>query len=334
MMSQKGVLIVGELADIALAPITLQLLGAGRTLADDLGEGLAALFIGQGLEEASQEAIAYGADKVYSVEEALLAHYHPELFGQALLQAVQQLQPGILLLGQTTLGRDLAPWLSGHLETGLTTNCVQLAIDPESHLLLQTRPVFSGNARATTVCEERRPQMATLKLKATPPASRDATRQGQIVPLSVQLDGAGARIKVVEQVQEEGQEGPSLEDADVVVAGGLGVGGVEGFALLQELAEALEGVVGSSLPLVNAGTVPPTYHIGQTGKIVTPELYIAVGISGQPQHLAGCEGAKTIVAINRDPEANIFKVARFGVVGDFRQVVPALTRKCRELLSG
>ena len=326
-MRLNGVLIVCELIEDKLAPVTLQLLGMGRKLADELQQDLGAILLGDDLTEASQAVIANGADQVYTLEGSAFRYYNSFAFSQALLTAVHTIQPEILIFGQTTLGGDVAPWLAGKLGTTLNTNCIDLSIDPESRCLLQTRPILSGNARATTLGISGSIQIASLKLRATPDAVCDMTRQGKVISLEIGdvVDQNGVTLR--ERIKDEVREGITLDEAKVIIAGGRGVGGKEGFAVLGELAAALQGALGSSLPPVNAGTVPANYHIGQTGKIVSPELYIAVGISGQPQHLAGCDGSGTIVAINRDPQANIFKAARYGVVGDFSKVVPAFTRR-------
>ena len=332
-MGLKGVLIVCELIEEELAPVTLQLLGMGRKLADELQQDLGAILLGENLTNVSQTVIANGADQVYILEDSGFRDYSPFTFSQALRAAVDTIQPEILIFGQTTLGGDIAAWLAGNLKTSLNTNCIDLSIDPESRCLLQTRPILSGNARATTLGMPGSIQIATLKLRATPDAVCDTTRQGKVISLEVGTLADQNGVTLRQTVKDEIREGITLDEAKVIIAGGLGVGSKEGFVLLEELAAALQGALGSSLPPVNAGTVPANYHIGQTGKIVSPELYIAVGISGQPQHLAGCDGSGTIVAINRDPQANIFKAARYGVVGDFSKIVPAFTRRCRELLS-
>jgi len=333
MAEAKGVLVCGELAGGQVLPITTELLGASRRLADDLGEELAVIFLGHPLSaDVAGEAVTWGADKVYVVDHPLLEQYQSDPFIAAMEQACRQLQPNILLLGQTTLGRDLAPRLAFRLGTGLSMDCVELAIDPDSRLLLATRPVYGGNARAVYTCPRSRPQMATVRPKAMTPLPRDDSRRGEVLPLSVELDPSIVRARVVERVKEEAA-GVKLEDAEVVVSGGRGIGGPEGFQQLEELAKLLGGAVGATRAACDAGWVPATIQVGLTGKVVSPNLYIAVALSGSSQHMAGCSGSKAIVAINKDPEANIFKEAQFGVVGDYRQVVPAFTQKVKELLS-
>lgn len=330
MSQEKGVLVFGELAGGQIAAVTAELLGAGRCLANDLGEELAAVFLGQNLGDAPAQAIAWGADKVYVVDNPLLEAYQPDPYVAAMEQVCRQVQPNILLLGQTNVGRSLAPQLAFRLGTGLAMDCVELGIDKGSRLMLGTRPVYGGNARAVYSCAKTRPQMATVRVKAMTPLAKDASRKGQVSPVSVKLDPSVARAKVVQRVKEEAA-GVKLEDAEVVVSGGRGIGGTDGFKQLEELAKLLKGAVGATRAACDAGWVPSTQQVGLTGKVVSPSLYIAVALSGSSQHMAGCGGSKTIVAVNKDPEANIFKEARFGVVGDYKQVLPAFAQKVKEL---
>ncbi len=332
MAEYKGVMVYGEILDGKLSSITTELLGCGRQLADQLKEELFCVLAGDKLGEAAKSAIIYGADKVYTVEDALLKEYQTDSYVAVMEKVVKDVLPRILLLGQTSVGRDLAPRLAFRLGVGLSMDCIELGIDPETKLLRQTRPVYGGNARATFILEAM-PQMATVRQKAMSPLAPDESRKGEIIPVKVELDPAKIRTKVLDTVKEE-VVGIKLEDAQVVVAGGRGVGGPEGFKQLEELAKVLKGAVGASRPPCDNKWVPDTLQIGLTGKIVTPELYIAVAISGASQHIAGCSGAKNIVAINKDPEANIFKEARFGVVGDWKQVLPAFTEKIKELVAG
>lgn len=331
MAEYNGILICGEVAEGKIAPITQELLGIGRKLADDLQEPLCILLMGSSLSEASQEAIQFGADKVFTSEDPVLADYHGDTYTTALTTACQQLSPSILLLGQTDIGRDIAPRVAARLGTGLAMDCIELGIDPDTKLLVQTRPVYGGNALATMVCESARPQMATVRIKSMSPITPDTARQGEITPIDLGVDASMMKSKFIERVKEEA-EGIKLEDADVVIGGGRGVGSIESFAMLWELAQVFGGAVGGTRVACDEGWLASTLQIGQTGKIVSPNLYIAVGISGAMQHIAGCSGAKAIVAINKDPEANIFKIAQYGIVADFKQALPALTEKCKELI--
>lgn len=332
MAEPQGVLVYGEIIDGKLASITTEILGCGRKLAEELKEGLFCVLLGSKLGEAPQDAIAYGADKVYTVEDPLLADYQTDSYVAVMENVIKDISPRIVLLGQTSIGRDLAPRLAFRLDVSAATDALELSIDPGTKLLQQTRSVYGGNARATFVSEAI-PQIATVRQKAMTPLEPDAGKKGEIVPLKVELDPTKIRTKVLQTVKEE-VAGIKLEDAQTVVTGGRGIGGPEGFKQLEELAKALKAAIGASRPPCDNGWVPDTMQVGLTGKIVTPELYIAVGISGSSQHIAGCSGAKTIVAVNKDPEANIFKEARFGVVGDWKQVIPAFTEKVKELLAG
>lgn len=333
MAESKGVLICGELAKGELAAITKELLTIGRRLADDLGEELAALLMGKGLQDLAQKAISFGASKVYLADHSFLVEYHPDFYVTVISSLCQEINPSILLLGQTDIGRDLAPRLAAKLGTGVYMDCIELNIEPGTKLLLATRPVYGGNALAIKVCEKTRPQIATIRPKSVSPSEPDESRQGEIVNIDVKIDEAMVKIKIIDRVKEEA-EGIKLEDAEVVVTGGRGIGGKENFEILKELARLLRGAVGGTRAACEEGWLPTSLQVGQTGKIVSPNLYIAVALSGAMQHLAGCSGSKNIVAINKDPEANIFKVCRFGVVGDYRQAMPALIAKIKELMAG
>jgi len=325
-------MVYGESADGKLAAITTELLGCGRKLADNLGEELSAVLVGSEVSGLTREAIVFGADKVYVVDDPLLKDYQTDSYVLAMEKVTKQVMPQILLLGQTSIGRDLAPRLAFKLNTAASMDCVELAIDPDSKRLLQTKPVFGGNARAIFTCESY-PQIATVRAKAMSPLEPDASRQGEVITIDAGIDPSAIRTRVLEKVPEE-VEGIKLEDAKVVVGGGRGVGSAEGFKQLEELAKILKGAVGATRPPCDNNWVPAGLQIGLTGKIVAPELYIAVALSGSSQHMSGCSGSKTIIAINKDAEANIFREARFGIVGDWRKVLPAFTNKVKELLAG
>ena len=331
MADDKGVMILAETADGKLAAIAAELLGAGRKLADDLGEELSAVLVGSDVSGLAPEAIASGADKVYVVEDALLKDYQTDSFAAVLARVASEAPPRVMLLGQTSIGRDLAPRLAFRLDTAVSMDCVELAIDLDSRQLLQTKPVYGGSARAIFTTDSL-PQMATLRVKAGEPLVRDYSRKGEVVTVDADLDASSVRVNVVETVLEE-VEGIKLEDAAIIVSGGRGMGGPEGFKDLEELAKVFRGALGASRPACDNGWVPDTIQVGLTGKIVSPDVYIAVALSGSSQHLAGCGGSKTIVAINRDPEANIFKEAAFGVVGDWKKVIPAFKEKVKGLLA-
>ena len=332
MAEYKGVMVYGEVSETKLAGITTELLGCGRKLADDLGQELYAVLVGSDISSLAQEAITFGADKVCVIDDPLLKDYQTDSYVSVIEKVVKQVMPQILLLGQTSIGYDLAPRLAFRLETAASMGCVMLDIDPKSKLLLQTKPVYGGNAQAIFASKSC-PQIATVRAKAMSPLEPDASRQGEIVTIKAELEPSAIRTKVLEKVPEE-VVGIKLEDAEVVVAGGRGIGSAEGFQQLEELAKMLKGAVGASRPPCDNGWVPDSLQVGLTGKIVTPDLYIAVALSGSSQHMSGCSGSKNIIAINKDPEANIFKEARFGIVGDWKKTLPAFAEKVKELLAG
>ncbi|MBA7659606.1 Caffeyl-CoA reductase-Etf complex subunit CarE [subsurface metagenome] len=332
MAENKGVLIFCETKEGKLAAIATELLGCGRKLADDLGQELAAVLVGSGLAELAKEAIAYGADKVYVVDDPQLKDYQTDSYLSVMEKVIGQAAPQILLMGQTSLGRDLAPRLAFRFNTAASLGCLELAIDPQSKRLLQTKPVYGGNAQAVFTTDSF-PQIATVRAKAMTPLEPDPSRKGEVVKIDAALDPSAIRTRVLEKVAEK-VEGIKLEDAEVVVCGGRGIGNAESFAQLEELAKLLKGAVGATRPPCDNEWVPSGAQIGLTGKIVAPELYIAVALSGSSQHMSGCSGSKTIVAINKDPEANIFREARFGLVGDWKKALPAFTEKLKELLAG
>jgi electron transfer flavoprotein alpha subunit len=333
MAEYKGILVCGEVADGKLASITTELLGCGRKLAEDVKEELSCLLSSDTVGEASKEAIAFGADKVYVVEHPLLKEYQADSYVQIAERLVKEISPRVILMGQTSMGRDLAPRLAFRLGTALTTDCLDLRIDPETKLLVQTRPAYGGNAQAV-FSSELMPQMVTVRPKAMSPLERDDSRKGEVIPTKIDIDESKVRTKILQTAKEEAV-GIKLEDAPVIVCGGRGIGGPEPFqTTLKALADLLHGAVGASRPPADNGWVPESVHIGLTGKIVAPDIYIAVGISGASQHIAGCSGSKHIIAINKDPEANIFREAEFGVVAKYEDVVPAFVNKLKELLAG
>ena len=332
MAEYKGLKTLCETTKGKLASIATELLGGGRKLADDLGQELSAVLVGSGISGLAKEAIAFGADKVYIVDDKLLKDYQTDSYVIVMERVVKQVMPQILILGQTSIGRDLAPRLAFRLDTAASMGCLELAIDPQSKQLLQTKPVYGGNAQAVFVCSAY-PQIATVRAKAMTPLAPDGSRKGEVITIAAGLDPSAIRTKMVEKVPEK-VEGIRLEDAKVIVSGGRGIGGAEGFKQLEELARMVKGAVGATRPPCDNGWMPAGAQVGLTGKIITPDLYIAVALSGSSQHMSGCSGSKTIIAINKDPEANIFREARFGVVGDWKKVLPAFTSKLKELLVG
>ena len=331
MTENKGVMVYCEVAADKLASISAEGLGIGKKLAGELAQELSAVLLGDGVSGLAQEAINAGADKVYVVEDPLLKDYQTDAYTLVMEKVVKQVKPQIIIIGQTDTGRDLAPRLAFKLGTTVSMDCVELAIDPGSKRLLSTKPVYGGNALAVFTSDND-PQMVTIRTKAMAPLEPDTSRKGEVVKIESGLEASSIRTKVLDRVVEE-VEGIKLEEAAVVVSGGRGMGSAEGFQQLEVLAKLLKGAVGASRPPCDIGWVPDTIQVGLTGKIIAPEVYIAVAISGSSQHLSGCSGSKNIIAINKDPEANIFRQARFGVVGDWKKVIPAFNEKVKELLS-
>ena len=315
--------------DGELSLTSREILAAARKVADALGQELAIGLFGDTLEGQSQQAIVHGADKVYSVTHPSLADFQAELYLSAMETLCREVNPGIILIGRTSEGRELAPRLAFRLGVGLAQDCLEVSVDADTGKLLANRPVYGGNAVAVVSCNYS-PQVAAVRPKVYEPLEPDASRTGEIVSFPVDLNTSEARTRVIEVVKEEAA-GVKLEDANIVVSGGRGLGGPEPFQNLEELAKLLGGAVGASRAAVDSGWVPASYQVGLTGKTITPDLYITVAISGASQHMAGCSGSKAIVAINKDAEANIFKAARYGVVGDWDKVVASFTETVREL---
>ena len=328
-MAPSEVLVVGEVEGGHLSHPSKELLAAGHGLAADLGEQLVIGLLGSELEVPASEAVLFGADKVYAVSNSLLAEYQVDLYLAALETMCREVSPNVLLLGRTFIGRDVAPRLAFRLGVALAQDCLEVSVNPDTKRLRANRPVYGGSAMATVECVET-PQIVAIRPKIYEPLEADETRVGDVVPLDVDLDPAVATVRLVELVAEE-FEGVKLEDARIVVAGGRGLGGPEPFKDLEELAKVIGAGVGASRAAVDSGWVPHHWQIGLTGKTITPDLYITVGISGASQHMAGCSGAKVMVAINKDAEANIFKESRYGVVGDWKRVVTAFTEALRDL---
>jgi len=329
MAENSGIAVYCEIKDESLMPIATEGLGIGKKLAGDSGQELIAVVIGSNVKNIASQAFAFGADKVYVVDDPLLKDYQTDSYVAVMEKIVNEVKPQVLIMGQTDSGRDLAPRLAFRLGVMVTMDCVDLEIDPESKRLLQTKPVYGGNALAVYT-SDKDPQMVTIRTKAMTPLEPDTSRQGEIVTIDAGLDPSVIRTKILDRVVEE-VAGIKIEDAEIVVAGGRGMGGPEGFTQLEELAKILKGAVGASRPPCDNGWLPDTAQVGLTGKIIAPGLYIAIAISGSSQHMSGCSGSKTIVAINKDPEANIFRHARFGVVGDWKKVLPAFTEKVKDL---
>lgn len=320
----KNVYVFAEQREGKIQNVALELLGKARDLADALNEKVCAVVLGSGIKELAQTLIAHGADEVLLVDDPDLDVYTTEPYAQAIKAIVDAKKPGILLLGATTIGRDLGPRLAARLQTGLTADCTELDIEAETHHLMMTRPAFGGNLLATIMCTENRPQMSTVRPGVMMAKPADAARKGTVEEFKVNFDRSKFRVKV-QQVVKEQKNLVDITAAKVLVSGGRGVGSAEGFKKLEALAEALGGEVSSSRAMVDAGVTEHARQVGQTGKTVRPDLYFALGISGAIQHLAGMEGADLIIAVNKDKFAPIFEVADMGIVGDLHKIVPALT---------
>ncbi|NOZ61273.1 MAG: electron transfer flavoprotein subunit alpha/FixB family protein [Calditrichaeota bacterium] len=335
MNTNKDVWVFIETNNNKIEEVSLELLGKAKELAADLGSRCAALFIGNGNDEKINDIAAHGAEVIYAISHPELAKYRTLPYTTAAVQVIQKYQPEILLFGATPTGRDLAPRIASTLKTGLTADCTDLRIgDYTFHkktyekILYQIRPAFGGNIIATIVNPENRPQMATVRDGVMPVPEPDHSRKAEIIREEVTFNDNDFAVEVLRQEFEE--KTVDLKSAPIIVAGGYGVGSKENFQLIQELADALGGEVAGSRAAVDAGFVPKERQVGQTGTTVRPKLYIAVGISGAVQHTAGMKDAKKIIAINNDPEAPIFKIAHYGIIGDLNEVVPKLITHFRK----
>ncbi|MGD0153888.1 MAG: electron transfer flavoprotein subunit alpha [Thermacetogeniaceae bacterium] len=321
--SYRDIWVFGETRDGQPAKVVLQLLGAGRSLADQTGQKLCAVLIGDNLGGLPELLIAHGADRVLLGEQPALAAFRDEPYTAVLASAVNQYRPSIILFGATAAGRSLAPRLAARLRTGLTADCTGLSIDRDSGDLLQTRPAFGGNIMAAIVTPNHRPQLATVRPGVLKPLQCDKLRQGEVIRLAIGDDLLAARTEVLGFTVAEG-EAVNLEDASIIVAGGRGLGSAENFELVKELASLLGGAVGASRAAVDEGWISYAHQVGQTGKTVSPRLFIACGISGAIQHLVGMQGSEIIVAINKNPDAPIFKAATYGLIGDAPTILKEL----------
>ncbi|MBI5443022.1 MAG: electron transfer flavoprotein subunit alpha [Deltaproteobacteria bacterium] len=328
----RGVWVFVEQEDGKAASVSWELLGAGASLARDLGVPLSAFVLGSGVDHLAPEAFAYGAERVYLIDDPVLEHYRTEAYLKGTVDLIRKHRPEIVLMGATGLGRDLAGAVATALETGLTADCTELTIDREKRLLEQTRPAFGGNIIATILNQLRRPQMASVRPHVMRQPPRREGAGGELVREPLGVLEADVRTKVLEVLREQaGAEHVDIAGAAVLVSGGRGMQGPENFRLLQELADVLGGTVSASRSAVDAGWMPYERQVGQTGKTVRPKIYIACGISGAIQHLVGMQDADLIIAVNRDRDAPIFEVAHYGLVGDLFEIVPALIRRLNEI---
>ena len=321
----KDVYVFIEQREGEIQPVALELLGKARVLADILGEKVIGFLPGYKVEDKAKDLIAWGADKIIVMDKPELKDYLTEQYKQALYQAVEKYKPSIVLLGATTIGRDLGPRLAAMLKTGLTADCTGLDISEDKQLLM-TRPAFGGNLMATIMCADHRPQMSTVRPGVMQKATKDTSRKGTVETFDPQFDKSKFKIKFVKS-EKESKDRVDITEAKILISGGRGVGNKDGFAKLRKLADVVGGEVSSSRAMVDAGVMPHEVQVGQTGKTVRPGLYMACGISGAIQHLAGMEESDFIIAINKDKFAPIFGVADVGIVGDVHKIVPLLAEK-------
>lgn len=329
MRKYTNIIIYGEIKEGRLSRTTKELFGGGRVLADRLGEQLIAVLIGNGTNQIGEEAVAFGADRVLLVNVSMLAEYPAEPLTFILQKIVEEQMPKVVMLAHSDIGQELGPRLAFRLDTAIVTDCIEISIDADSESLMFTKPIFGEKAMATFKTGFY-PQMVTVRAKSMRPLERDHNRKGEIIRIKVNVDQFEVGAKVLEKVREE-REGISLEEAEVIITGGRGIGSADGFKELEEVARTLKAVVGATRAACDAGWVPTTLQIGLTGKIVAPKVYFATALSGAGQHMAGCSRSQTIVAVNKDPAAPIFRQAHFGVVGDWKTVLPAFIKKVQEL---
>ncbi|MCD6377544.1 MAG: electron transfer flavoprotein subunit alpha/FixB family protein [Planctomycetes bacterium] len=327
--SYGGVWILAEVAGKAIDKVSFELLSRGRQLADARSTELSAVVLGWRINQSDlEELIARGADKVIFVESPQLEHFLVEPHSACLLELIKQYRPEILIAAATTTGRTLMPYLAVRARAGLTADCTELKIDKETGGLLQIRPAIGGNVLATIITPAARPQMATVRPRSTKPAPMQKGRTGEIVRINPPADLLKSCLQRLGF--ESDQSTHSIQDADIIVAVGRGIGNARNIRIVEELADALDAAIGASREVVDRGWLGYPHQVGLSGKTVTPKLYIAIGISGAVQHLAGMQTAETIVAINEDPQAPIFTVADFGIIGDLFEIVPALTERVRQ----
>jgi len=324
----KGVMVFAEQRDGRVHPVSYELLGKAQELAAQLGEPVYAVVVGTGVKAGARELVKRGADKVFVYDDPALKATRDDPYTDLLARCCREEKPSIFLIGATSIGRSLGPRVAARLKTGLTADCTSLDIDPETGLLMQTRPAYGGNIMATIITPNGRPQMATVRYKMFPEAKPLEAPKGVLVEKAVNMRSVRDRIKVLGF--EEAKEELSITDADIVVSGGLGMGEPKGFELIKQLADALGGAVGASRPTVDEGWIDYRHQVGLSGRTVRPQVYVACGISGAVQHQAGMKTSDVIIAVNKDREAPIFKISSLGVVGDLYEVIPRLVERIKE----
>ncbi|NOY65032.1 MAG: electron transfer flavoprotein subunit alpha [Nitrospirae bacterium] len=324
----KGVWVFAEQREGRVSDVALELLGVGKQLSEQRGTELSAVLFGADSSEA-ERLIHWGADRVYHCEDRIFDRFNDDPYVDLLTVLIKRYKPEIVLAGATPIGRSFIPRVAARLKTGLTADCTSLKIDPETGNLLQIRPAFGGNIMATILCPNTRPQMATVRPRVMKKGVFDESRTGEII--KIDAENLRCRTTVIDTVKEESETTCNLQEADIIVSGGRGIGGPDGFKMLEELAKLLDGAVGASRAAVDEGWISYAHQVGQTGKTVCPKIYIACGISGAVQHLVGMQSSDVIIAINKNEDAPIFSVANYAVVGDVKEIVPMLIKKLKEV---
>ncbi|HBG7286898.1 electron transfer flavoprotein subunit alpha/FixB family protein [Clostridioides difficile] len=319
----NGVWVIGEQREGKINPVTIELIGEGRKLADQLGKELAVVIAGYEVEKEVKELLHYSVDKVYYINDPLLKDFTTDGYAISIANLIERKKPEVVLVGATSIGRDIAPRIAGKVGTGLTADCTKLEIDSTDNKLLQTRPAFGGNLMATIVCPKNRPQMSTVRPGVMAKAVRNESETGILEVVTPELTEKMIRTRLVEVLPQE-KKSVNLTDARIIVSGGRGLKRAEGFELIKELADKLGAEIGASRAAVDSGWIEHSHQVGQTGTTVRPELYIACGISGAIQHLAGMSDSKYIVAINKDAKAPIFSICDYGIVGDLYEIIPEM----------
>lgn len=325
----KNVYVYAEQRDNVIQKVAYELIGEARRLADVLGQEVVAVLMGENVSDSANSLIHAGADEVIIVEDPILTEYVTEPYTKAFSEIIKDREPEIVLMGASSIGRDLAPRVSARIHTGLTADCTSLAIDSETNLLRMTRPAFGGNIMATILCADHRPQMATVRPGVMQALETDTARSGAVTKFDIKFSDADMTVKIREVVKET-HKATDITEAKILVSGGRGLGKPEGFEMLKDLAEVLGGEISSSRANVDAGWIDRSRQVGQTGKTVRPDLYMACGISGAIQHLAGMEESEYILAINKNKDAPIFGVADLGIVGDVNVIIPKLTEALKK----
>ena len=325
----KNVFVIAEQRDGKIMKVSYELIGKARELANDLGQDVVAVLMGSGVEAVAGDLAKAGADKVIVVDDPMLAEYVTEPYAKATTAVIKANDPEIVLFGASSIGRDLAPRVSARIHTGLTADCTKLEIDPETKLLNMTRPAFGGNIMATILCADNRPQMATVR-PGVMQALESCDKVGEVEKFAVEFTPADMNVEICEVVKTD-KKSVDITEAKILVSGGRGLGSAEGFAQLKDLADVLGGEIAASRAAVDSGWIEKDRQVGQTGKTVRPDLYVACGISGAIQHAAGMEESEFIVAINKEESAPIFGICDLGIVGDLNKIVPKLTEALKKV---